>query len=156
MKMIKLFFSLDRKMKLLLFEAYLSLAWARILKLLPFSKVAPSLGEQMAETSFNKNSSSREVLAHISQALQMVSPYTFFESECLVRAIAAMKMLARRRIDSTLYLGTAKDETGEFIAHAWLRSGPLYITGMDGMEKYTIVQKFAKVSRGKSEGESSN
>ena len=55
-----------------------------------------------------------------------------------------MKMLERRQIESTLYLGTAKDESGKLIAHAWLRSGPFYITGAEGMEKFTVVSKFAK------------
>ena len=47
-----------------------------------------------------------------------------------------MKMLERRKIESTLYLGTAKDENGKMIAHAWLRSGPFYITGAEGMERF--------------------
>lgn len=98
----------------------------------------------MVETTFDINPSNRKFLAHISQTVRMMSRYTFFESECLVQAIAAMKMLERRKIESTLYLGTAKDETGKFIAHAWLRSGPFYITGNHGREEFTVVQKFAK------------
>ena len=58
-----------------------------------------------------------------------------------------MKMLERRNIESTLYLGTAKDLNGKLIAHAWLRSGPLYITGKEGMEKFTEVGKFANSIR---------
>ena len=56
-----------------------------------------------------------------------MSKYTFWESQCLVKAIAGMKMLERRQIESTLYLGTAKDELGKLIAHAWLRSGPFIL-----------------------------
>ncbi len=141
---IRLFISMDWSLKMLLFESYFYLAWARFLKLRPFAKIAPSLGKEMVETTFDINFSNRKNLAHISQTIQMMSHYTFFESECLVQAIAAMKMLERRKIESTLYLGTAKDEAGEFIAHAWLRSGPFYITGKDGMGKFTVVQKFAK------------
>src|SRR5699024_2986584 len=134
MKKLKLFFSLDWKSKGLLMEAYFYLAWGRILKMIPFSKVAPSLGTQMSETTLKLNASNRKTLSRISQAIHMMSPYTFWESECLVKAIAAMKMLERRKIESTLYLGTAKDEEGALIAHAWLRSGPFYITGSEGME----------------------
>ena len=39
-------------MKLLIIEAFFLLGWARILKAIPFAKVAPSLGEHMGETSF--------------------------------------------------------------------------------------------------------
>lgn len=141
---IKIFFSLDIPTMFLLIEAYFYLLWARILKLVPFSKVAPSLGTQMEETTFIPNQSNKATLRKISQAIQIMSRYTFWESQCLVKAIAGMKMLEKRRIESTLYLGTAKDENGKLIAHAWLRSGPFYISGLEGMEKFTIVSKFAK------------
>ncbi|RDW22485.1 stage V sporulation protein S [Oceanobacillus arenosus] len=129
---------------MLLFESYFYLALARFLKGRPFSKIAPSLGNKMAETTFALNASEKEALMGISQAIHLMSRYTFWESQCLVKAIAAMKMLERRQIESTLYLGTAKDEKGEFIAHAWLRSGPFYVTGSEGMERFTVVNKFAK------------
>ena len=34
-------------------------------------------------------------------------------------------------------------KTGQFIAHAWLRSGPFYISGKEGMERFAVVAKFA-------------
>lgn len=144
MKRIRLFFSLEWKMKRLLCEAFFYLGWARMLKAIPFSKVAPSLGEQMAETTFSIDSANKKTLANVSQAIHLMSRYTFWESECLVKAIAAMKMLQKRKIESTLYLGTAKDVAGGLIAHAWLRSGPFYITGAEGMDEFTVVSKFAK------------
>ena len=115
--------SLEKGKKILLFEAYVYLAWARILKKIPFSKLAPSLGTHMTETSMVDNPSDRESLRFVSDAIHIMSRYTFWESMCLVKAIAGMKMLKRRKIESTLYLGTAKDENGKMIAHAWLRSG---------------------------------
>ena len=138
------FLRLNFKTKLLLIEAFLHLGRARYLKSISFSKVAPSLGEQMKETSYNSNSSNKEVLASISRAIHIMSRYTFWESQCLVKAMAGMKMLEKRNIDSTLYLGTAKGENGELIAHAWLRSGPFYITGAEVMDRFTVVSKFAK------------
>jgi hypothetical protein len=81
-----------------------------------------------------------------------MSRYTIWESQCLVKAIAAMKMLEKRQIESTLYLGTAREESGELIAHAWLRSGPYYITGYEEMARFTVVGKFAKKLGGKSNG----
>ncbi len=142
MRKLLTFFLLDNRMKWLLVEAYFYLGLARILKLLPFAKVAPSLGIQMEETS--EDTSHKEILRNVSKAVHMMSKYTFWESQCLVKAIAAMKMLEKRGIESTLYLGTAKDEKGLLIAHAWLRSGPYYISGSEGMEKFTVVSKFAK------------
>ncbi|MED4694911.1 lasso peptide biosynthesis B2 protein [Peribacillus frigoritolerans] len=143
-KKVRNFLRLNYKTKLLLIEAFLHLGRARYLKSISFSKVAPSLGEQMKETSYTSNSSDKEVLASISRSIHIMSRYTFWESQCLVKAMAGMKMLEKRNIDSTLYLGTAKDENGELIAHAWLRSGPFYITGAEVMERFTVVSKFAK------------
>ncbi|WP_318505231.1 lasso peptide biosynthesis B2 protein [Bacillus sp. T3] len=143
-KKIKTFFGLDMEKRLLFTEAYFYLGWARILKLIPFSKVAPSLGHHMNETTLNYEESNKEKLKKISEAIQIMSRNTFWESQCLVKAIAGMKMLERRQIESTLYLGTARDEDGKMIAHAWLRSGPFFITGAEVMKKFTVVSKFAK------------
>ncbi|WP_078428888.1 lasso peptide biosynthesis B2 protein [Alkalihalobacterium alkalinitrilicum] len=141
---VKAFLLLDFKMKLMCIEAYFYLGWARFLKLLPFSKVAPSLGQKMEETTITPIVEDKKTLRNVSQAIHMMSRYTFWESQCLVKAIAGMKMLEKRGIESTLYLGTAKDENGKLIAHAWLRSGPYFISGAEGMEKFTVVSKFAK------------
>src|SRR4051812_33118729 len=107
---LKTFVSLGKEKRKLLLEAYVYLAWARILKKMPFSKLAPSLGTHMTETSMVDHPSDRKSLRFVSEAIHIMSRYTFWESMCLVKAIAGMKMLKRRKIESTLYLGTAKDE----------------------------------------------
>ncbi|MGG3497061.1 lasso peptide biosynthesis B2 protein [Peribacillus simplex] len=143
-KKAQTFLRLDFKTKLLFIEAFLHLGRARYLKSLSFSKVAPTLGEQMEESSYDLNAANKETLANVSRAINIMSRYTIWESQCLVKAIAGMKMLEKRKIDSTLYLGTAKDENGGLIAHAWLRSGPFYITGFEVMDRFTVVSKFSK------------
>lgn len=132
------------KTMLLLIEAYIYLGWARFLLFLPFSRVAPSLGSQMQETPYNLIPTNIIKLKNVRYAIGVASRHTFWESKCLVKAIAGMKMLERRKIESTLYLGTAKDETAKLIAHAWLRSGSVYVSGADVMNKFTEVMKFAK------------
>jgi Transglutaminase-like superfamily len=144
MRKLWIFFSFTMEMRKILLEAYFYLAWGRILKWIPFSKVAPSLGDPMAETSYDMDSLKLQKLKQISEAIYLMSRYTFWESECLVKAFAAMKMLEKRHLDCTLYLGIAKDEKGKLIAHAWLRTGSFYITGNEGMQRFTVVQKFAK------------
>jgi hypothetical protein len=144
-KKVRKFLSLDSKMKLLYFEAFLFLGWARILIYLPFSKVSPTLGCHMVESSFSKMGMDQDILGKISSTINVMSNHTFWDSKCLVKAIAAMKMLERRHIESTLYLGTTKDEQGKLIAHAWLRSGPVYISGFEEMKRFIVVGKFAKI-----------
>lgn len=143
---------MDWKSKWLLLESFFYLGLGRYLKSIPFSKVAPTLGQHMEETTFDSSATNRKVLASVSQAVHIMSRYTIWESQCLVKAIAAMKMLEKRQIESTLYLGTARDESGELIAHAWLRSGPYYITGYEEMERFTVVGKFAKKIGGNHNG----
>lgn len=147
LKKIKVFMLLDLKIKLLFVEAFFLLGGARILKSMSFSKVASFLGEHMKETTLIIDESNRKILLNVSQAVNIMSKYTIWESMCLVKAIAAMKMLERRQIESTMYLGTAKDESGKLIAHAWLRSGPFYITGAEVMDQFVVVSKFAKKIR---------
>ncbi|WP_411738677.1 lasso peptide biosynthesis B2 protein [Peribacillus sp. S4] len=143
-KKAQTFLRLNFKTKLLYIEAFLHLGRARYLKSISFSKVAPTLGEQMKESSYELIAADKEILANVSRAINIMSRYTIWESQCLVKAMAAMKMLEKRKIDSTLYLGTAKDENGGLIAHAWLRSGPFYITGAEVMDRFTVVSKFSK------------
>ncbi|GGP14011.1 lasso peptide biosynthesis B2 protein [Oceanobacillus neutriphilus] len=144
MRRVKLFLSLNKRMRHLLFEAFIYLALARLIKAMSFSKMAPSLGEKMKETSTDLNPEYKKTLMGISQAIHIMSKYTFWESECLVKGIAALKMLEKRDIESTLYLGMTKDKDGKLIAHAWLRSGPFFVTGVEGAERFTVVSKFAK------------
>jgi hypothetical protein len=151
---LRTFLSFDWPTRWLLLEAFILLGWARVLKMFPFSKIAPILGREMDETSFQMVESNWKTIRKISQAVHIMSRYTYWESMCLVRAIAAMKMLERRQIESTLYLGTGKDESGKLIAHAWLRSGSFYLTGFEVMDKFSVVNKFAKeISKKCIEGE---
>jgi hypothetical protein len=154
LKKVKVFFSLDFKSMLIIVEALFYLGWARLLINRPFSKISPTLGIKMQESPDRVIKENISALKNVYQAINIMSRHTFWESKCLVKAIAGMKMLERRKIDSTLYLGTARDErNGRLIAHAWLRSGPFYITGKDGMEKFTIVERFAKNTSGGIRGE---
>jgi hypothetical protein len=138
------FYSLNRDMKALLIEAFFELGWARLFKLLPMSKSSNYLGAYMEETSFITNESEEILLKKISEAIHIMSRHTFWESQCMVKALAGMRMLKKRQIDSTIYFGTGKDESGRMCAHAWLRSGAYYISGAEEKHRFTVVGKFAK------------
>jgi hypothetical protein len=145
MMRLKALFSLDVKTLFLLIEATLFLGMARIrIAYQPFSKIAPTLGLYMKETDIELIADHRQTLFQIRSALHIASRHTPWDSKCLARAIAGMRMLERRSISSTLYLGTSKDESGKLIAHAWLRSGAQYITGAEEMDKFTVTGMFAK------------
>lgn len=139
-----IFFTYDWNTMRLFLEAFFHLGWARLQMKKPFSKLAASFGVHMKETSHIAFPEHLPRLRNVHQAIHIMGRHTFWESQCLTKAIAAMKMLEKLGVESTLYLGTARSESGEMIAHAWLRSGRHYITGAEMMGEFTVVGTFAK------------
>ena len=86
-------------------------------------------------------------LQRISWAVVTMSHHLPWECKCLVQAIAGKKMLQRRRIGSTLYLGVAKEGENALVAHAWLRSGSMILTGARGRDRFAVVSTFAEESK---------
>ena len=78
--------------------------------------------------------------ASVSRIVNRICTKTSWESKCLVRALTAQKLLKRKKIHSTMYLGCKMDE-GKMVAHAWIRCGEMYVTGGNG-EGYAVVDKF--------------
>lgn len=66
---------------------------------------------------------------------------TAWESKCLVRALTAQRLLKKKGIQSTLYLGCGL-EGEKMVAHAWIRVGRMYVSGGDG-KGYSVVDKYA-------------
>jgi hypothetical protein len=48
---------------------------------------------------------------------------------CLSQALVVQFLLARRGIDSTLWLGARRTEVGRFSAHAWVQCGGRMVIG---------------------------
>ncbi|AIQ45094.1 stage V sporulation protein S [Paenibacillus sp. FSL R7-0273] len=135
----------DRAVLALLPEALWYLFIARIRLLFPFACTAPRLGRQSQETAGEVSARDAHTIKRITRAIRGGSRLTPWKSTCMVRAVAALGMLEKRGIESTLYMGVARDKQGQMIAHAWLRSGPYYVSGDDAMRGFVVVQKFAKV-----------
>ena len=107
----------------------------------PFSELAAEMGGESQETSREQLSSS--VPLAVGTVVDRVCRHMPWESECLVRALVARRMLLKRSFASTLYMGV-RMENGKLKAHAWLRCGDLYVTGGTG-EGYTVTGIFGKV-----------
>lgn len=139
-------------------EAALSLAFARAAVLVrPFNRIAPSLTKQLAAASTTPTQSAqRKAEQHrasqIGWVVRTVGKRTPWKSNCLAQAIAAKRMLQRRQIASTLFLGVAKEAaqqpstapepTAELTAHAWLMCGGDVLTGKREHERFTVVGEF--------------
>lgn len=145
LRRIRLLLTVDKAALALLPEALWRLFLVRIQLLFPFAKTAPQLGIQSMETPVVSKESDIAHIRHVTKAIRVMSRYTPWKSTCMVRAVAGLQMLEKRGIESTLYMGVAKDKQGQMIAHAWLRSGSYYVSGDDVMKGFVVVKKFAKV-----------
>lgn len=141
---VKKFCFLTWRDQLLLIEAFALTGVARLIILLvPFHKLASFIGKHMKESPLQVSETAQFTIHKIKWAVTLVSFHTPWKSKCLVQALAAQTMLKRRRIDSTLYLGVARDRENHLIAHAWLRSGEDIITGGFECKWFTVVAQFA-------------
>lgn len=145
LRRIRVLLTYDKAALALFPEAFWRLFRVRIQLLLPFARIAPRLGIQSQETPEVSRDADIPRIRQITKAIRVISRYTPWKSTCMVRAVAGLQMLEKRGIESTLYMGVARDKQGQMIAHAWLRSGAYYISGDDAMKGFVVVEKFAKV-----------
>ncbi len=140
------FFEKPRTDRLLFLEAVCWLGLARLaIAVVPFRWIAPILGRMMEELPHD-DSEHAVLAAGVSRAVATAGRYAPWECKCLARAMAAKMMLKCRGARSTLYLGLARDESGELCAHAWLRYGKTILTGAPAHTRFTVVATFAESS----------
>ena len=61
------------------------------------------------------------------------------DPNCLPQALAARRMLARRGIESTLFIGAERDGKGKAHFHAWLKVGSEWVTGLCDEDRYALL-----------------
>lgn len=130
----------------LLFEALAELWRAKsLIHLTPFRRLAPKLGRQQMETAAKDLPAKREVAVEVSWAVQAAARHVPLGFVCLPQAIAAQRMLRRRGIATTLYLGIAPDNARHeaITAHAWLRAGDKIVTGEVEARRHRVLATFA-------------
>lgn len=121
---------------------YLYSGYYRLLLLLFSTEhLTKHMGKFGEESSFQDTNENYRYALRISRLVDRMCDKTIWESKCLVRALTAQKLLRKKGIESTIYLG-CKMINNKLEAHAWLRCGELYITGGDGKD-FTQVAKFS-------------
>lgn len=136
------FIKLENKRKILFIKAFVILGISRALVLsISFKNLSKNLGTHSVETSYEE-CEDITVIRPIKWAVNTAAKFTPWNSNCLAKAITAQRMLNKRKISSTIYFGVIK-EKGELKAHAWLRSGNIYVTGGNG-NGYTVTGTFGK------------
>lgn len=132
----------------LLVEVFVLLGLARLaLRVVPFRRLARALGTLHVETPTEAPPEHLAQARRVGLAIARVHRYTPWTSNCFPQALAARVWLARRHLPTTLYLGVALNKTdpatsSTMEAHAWLRCGPLIVTGGRGSERFTVTACF--------------
>lgn len=128
-------------MKMLTIQAWLYSAVFRFQMLYTqFNKLPHKWGQEGVESTEEATMAEYKYAKRVAYAVNHVCNKTKWESKCLVRALTAQKLLKKKGISSTLYLGCGLKD-GKMVAHAWLRCGKMYVTGGNGAE-YAMVDKF--------------
>ena len=143
MRMVRRVLRLPLAAKGLLLETLVLLALARMaVLLLPFRWVARVLGRPQAQPPVEEDPGRARQARRIGVMTSKASKNVPWTSKCLDQALAAKVMLARRGLATTVYFGVKKDEQGQLAAHAWLRSGTLYVTGGKDRAQFTLINTF--------------
>lgn len=127
----------------LLAEAVVWLALGRLaVKFLPFRVLSRRLGTQ---ASVSPSAGAGRELTRVGWAIAAAAARVPWRAKCLEQALAAKAMLRARHVPNTLYLGVARDAVGDegVVAHAWVRSGTVHVTGGTDVERYGVVLTFA-------------
>jgi hypothetical protein len=136
-------FRLTAREWLALAESTLWLALGRVaILIVPFNALSQRLGTHMQESPNVVDPRHRPALRRIAWAIGAISRRAPWRCKCLEQAFAAKLMLRLRRIPNTLYLGVARGES-KIDAHAWVRSGDVYLTGGAERGRYAVVSTFA-------------
>jgi len=136
------FFRISREERILFLKAlYLLLIWKLRILILPMPAYVKFFGNKGIEES-NTDETYSKYIRMIQAAVHRADSVLPWKSKCLTEAITTKRLLDRKNIKTTLFLGVAKDEQQKLIAHAWVRWGERIISGERGYEKFTVVQKF--------------
>lgn len=109
----------------------------------PFPRLARHFGQHRVESPQQAAITDLRQARRIGWAIRTVSPYTPWISNCFPQALTAKYLLNRRGIVSTLYFGANFKAPGAMAAHAWLRCGPLFVTGGPGHLSFGTTAYFS-------------
>lgn len=139
------FWRLPGFIKLALLPTWVLLGLARLLVLcLPFQTLAPKLGQHVGTCVFIPL-----IPAHllgrarlIARLIRTTAQYCPWQANCFAQAIAARVWLKVFGIPYALYFGLCKNATQQLSAHAWVCSGPVFVSGGNSFAQFTVVGTF--------------
>ena len=120
---------------------YFYVAYYRLcILLLPMTRIEKMLGIRGEESIAEEEMATIKLAKLVGFHVNRVTEHLPLKRKCFVRALTARRILMKRGINSTIYMGVALED-GKMIAHAWSRCGQLYVTGGNG-NGYSTVARF--------------
>ncbi|MBI4649371.1 MAG: lasso peptide biosynthesis B2 protein [Bacteroidia bacterium] len=124
------FLKINKKERWLFIEAlYWSGISTLVIHTLPFRWYVSWLGKPAKEAPLQSIEGKDEIIRLVQKALKRAKKYVWWKNKCFAQAVAAKKMLRKRGIFTTLYLGLNTKEQNKIDAHAWISLGNIIIIG---------------------------
>ncbi len=140
--------SLSWRARAWLLPAWLALGFSRLLlRLVPFQRLAPCLGQACGDAPYIPLLTPRQatLAADIGRAVRMAARHTPWASDCLPQALTARALLSVHGIPCLLCLGVRRQPGHAGVeAHAWLVAGPQQVTGGDGFPRFRILGSYVR------------
>lgn len=114
--------------------------------ILPFRIIARVLGQYRQAAPFMPlaNPDQMRLALTIGRAIQTAASHTPWKSECLVQAVVASLLLKLNHTPHGVYLGMKKNPLSPngMLAHAWVSSGSVAVTGEHSFDQFTVIGNF--------------
>ena len=140
MERLRKFLRLSVGEQRILIKASLLLVVIRLgLWLLPFRTLRRLLAKATQAPPRLQQKADRFCADRVARAVAVASNHVPGVGTCLTQALAAQVLLARRGHQTSLRIGAARGEEGQFEAHAWLECGGKVVIGGSELERYTRI-----------------
>ncbi|MBX7495295.1 lasso peptide biosynthesis B2 protein [Qipengyuania sp. 6B39] len=135
------FLALDREDRWATLEALYSLALSQALvRSVPPRRWRSRFGPvARGETGGTISHRQLEPVRRVRLAIARASRNLPTDPNCLPQALAGRRMLERRGIESSLYLGFQRGPDGAPHFHAWLKVGTEWVTGLCDETRYSLL-----------------
>ncbi len=135
-------FLFENNEKFITLKAYIySFYYRFIVKHTSTKKLQYRMGRRDEESTFDEPDDKIAISKIYAFHVNRITERLPWEQKCFVRALTLRKILMEKKISCTIYMGVQKED-GKMKAHAWLRSGKVYLSGGNGAG-FVTVAKFA-------------
>ena len=139
-KLFKKYYKTDKTERKILNQTFFWLIYASVLaRAIPLKWFSSLLGDFKKEINIDLDSKQLELILVLKKNIRRIKRILPWKVKCFEEAIAAKKVLEKYKIETTIYLGVAKNEEKSLVAHAWLKSGGIFISGEKGHKKHAVV-----------------